>query len=159
MSSSSTAEFIETTLTRAADQLGDITPAVIHRLYEQYPGMEASFEHHGLGKRSQLEGDMVKNALYCLMDWHADPGSIEIILFNSVPHHHYTLKVPPQWYAGLLEVTAEVIAETIPAGASDEQAAWHTLTIELLQVLEESSRQTDAPYSPAQTAATLPTKH
>ncbi len=159
MASNQHLALIEATLTRTAEQLGDITPRVIERLYRQFPAMEASFAHHGLGKQAQLEGDMVQNALYCLMDWHADPGSIEVMLFNSVPHHHYTLQVPPQWYAGLLEVTAEVIGETIPAAAEDERNAWQSLTAELLQVLEESSRQTDAPYSPAPAAATLPTTH
>ncbi|MYM63950.1 hypothetical protein [Pseudomaricurvus sp. HS19] len=150
MASDNQQALIEATLTRTAEQVGDITPLVIQQLYHRFPEMEASFKHHGLGKQQQLEGDMVQNALYCLMDWYADPGSIEVMLAHSVPHHHYTLKVPPHWYAGLLEVTAAVVGESIPPEAGAEQAAWEALTSQLLQVLEESSQHTDAPYSAAQ---------
>ncbi len=140
-------ELVEATLTRAAELLGDITPRTIEELYRRFPEMEASFEHHGLGKKTQLEADMVKNSLYCLMDWNADPSGVEVVLANSVPHHHYTLNVPPAWYAGLLQVTADVIGDPIPDEASEERRAWETLTEQLRNVLKESSEATDAPLA------------
>src|SRR3546814_8825686 len=54
-------------LTRAAEAIGDVTPAVMALYYARYPEAAASFEHHGLGKTAALEGEMVENCLYCLM--------------------------------------------------------------------------------------------
>src|SRR3546814_11155415 len=111
-------------LTRAAEAIGDVTPAVMALYYARYPEAAASFEHHGLGKTAALEGEMVENCLYCLMHCIDRRGEIDILLETSVPHHHFTLAVSPGLYAGLVEATIDEIQETVPPDASDRLAQW-----------------------------------
>lgn len=115
---------VECSLERAADALGDITAPLMARFYAAHPAAQASFDHHGLGKRDLLEAEMVGNVLYCLMTWFERPEEIRIILFDSVPHHLETLKVEPDWYQGMLDAGIDLIAETLPASAADERAVW-----------------------------------
>ena len=111
-------------LTRAAEAIGDVTPPVMALYYARYPEAAASFEHRGLGKTAALEGEMVENCLYCLMHCIDRRGEIDILLETSVPHHHFTLDVSLAWYRGMVDATIDVIAETVSAGAADEQALW-----------------------------------
>lgn len=111
-------------LMRAAEAIGDITPVVMARYYARYPEAAASFDHHGLGNTKSLEGEMVENCLYCVMHCIERPTEVEILLDTSVPHHHFTLDVPIVWYQGLLDTVIDVIAETVPAEAADEQRVW-----------------------------------
>src|SRR3546814_15550716 len=67
---------------------------------------------------------MVENCLYCLMHCIDRRGEIDILLETSVPHHHFTLDVSLGWYRGMVDATIDVIAETVPAEASDELALW-----------------------------------
>ena len=115
---------IEHSLEREADALGDITAPLMARFYADHPAAEASFEHHGLGKRALLEAEMVGNVLYCLMTWFERPEEIRIILYDSVPHHQETLKVEPDWYEGMLYTGIDLIEATLPDDADDERAAW-----------------------------------
>jgi hypothetical protein len=115
---------LEDSLTRAAEQLGDITPLVMDRYYADFPDARASFDRHGLGKTVALEGEMVENCLYCLMTCLDRPMEIEIMLDTSVPHHQDTLDVPLSWYQGLVDATIAVVAETIPPERADEHAVW-----------------------------------
>ncbi len=129
-------ERVESVLSRAAEQLGDVTAPAMTRFYRRVPEALISFETHGLGKRAQLEGLMIENSLYCLMHWFESPGEVAILIEGSVPHHSDTLDVPPLWYAELLDATAEVIAGTIPAEALSEHEAWQELREELRQIVE-----------------------
>lgn len=131
---------IEEILTRAADQIGDLTPSAMEAYYRHCPEAKAAFEVNGLGKREQLEGMMIENSLHCLMNWFASPGEIEILLGGSVLHHNATLNVPPNWYSDLLETTAEVIAETIPADKPEELAVWNEVRRDLRGVIEDCRR-------------------
>ncbi len=115
---------LEASLTRAAEVLGDVTPHVMTLYYARHPGAAASFEHHGLGKTAALEGEMIENCLYCLMYCLERPTEIEILLENSVPHHHFTLEVPLGWYQGLVDAAIDVIAGTVPADAAAELQVW-----------------------------------
>jgi hypothetical protein len=115
---------LEASLTRAAEVLGDVTPHVMNLYYARHPGAAASFEHHGLGKTAALEGEMIENCLYCLMYCLERPTEIEILLENSVPHHHFTLEVPLDWYQGLVDAAIDVMAGTVPADATAEQHVW-----------------------------------
>lgn len=128
---------LDDSLTRAAEVIGDITPVVMARYYTRYPEAVASFEHHGMGRTAALEGEMVENCLYCLMHCIERPTEIEILLDTSVPHHHFTLNVPLTWYQGLLDETIDVIAETIPADAADEQRLWAEIREKLGAVFTE----------------------
>lgn len=74
---------------------------------------------------------MVENALYCLMTWLEDPQDVACLLTDSVPHHKLTLHVDPAWYGGLIDATAEVIAETIPEEFVDEIVVWQGLRADL----------------------------
>lgn len=129
-----TIALIERSLARAAEQVGDITPAVLARYYEKYPGARFAFQQHSR-HRSQLEGEMVQEALYCLMTWFEARTEMTIMLSESLPHHRDVLQVHPEWYVGLIDATAEVIMETIPSDHADEHAAWQKLSRELHAVL------------------------
>ena len=99
--------------------------------YHHYPEAEAVFETLSRGCRAQLEGQMIENSLYCLMRWFEAPGEIEIMLRDSVPHHHKTLQVPADWYLDLIEVAADVIADTIPAQNAVELEVWKNARCDL----------------------------
>lgn len=133
---------VEQILLRAAEQLGDVTAPVLTAYYQRAPESKAAFEHHAGVNRSQLEGEMVENSLYCLMTWFESPGEIEMLLAGSVPHHEETLQVPPHWYEELLEATAGVIAATIPVDQSDELAVWDELRRDLRTLIRNSAPTT-----------------
>ncbi|MFT3931869.1 MAG: hypothetical protein QM709_16395 [Spongiibacteraceae bacterium] len=139
MNTAEKATLVENTLTRAAEQIGDITPAVMEIYYREHPEALAAFEAHGLGKRSHLEGMMIENSLHCLMHWLQSPGEIEILLSGSVPHHRDTLQVTPQLYSDFLETTAEVIAQTIPPANEAEAAVWNDVRQDLRDVIKQHS--------------------
>lgn len=109
-------------LLRAAESLGDLAPAAIELFYSRHGEARAAFERHGLGKREQLEADMVETALYCLMTWVERPGEVAIMLYGSVPHHSNTLHVRPEWYRCLLDSVIDLVAATIPPEAAQETA-------------------------------------
>lgn len=127
---------IEEILMRAADQMGDVTPAAMEVYYRRHPEVKAVFESHDHGGRDQLEGMMIENALHCLMRWFEAPAEIEILLNGSVTHHSDTLHVSPDWYGDLIEATAEVIAATIPANNAAELAVWNELRKGLQGVID-----------------------
>lgn len=115
---------LDSSLTRAAELIGDITPPVMALYYARHPDARVSFERHGLGGTAQLEGEMVGNSLYCLMHCLESPMEVEILLDTSVPHHHFTLDVPLSWYQGLVDATIDVVIATVPPGNEAEQALW-----------------------------------
>jgi hypothetical protein len=129
---------VERSLERAAGAIGDITAPLMARFYAAHPAAEASFEHHGLGKRALLEAEMVGNVLYCLMTWFERPEEIRIILYDSVPHHQETLKVEAGWYEGMLWAGIELIEETLPLDAADERAAWEEMRAGLAETIAKA---------------------
>jgi len=129
---------LEASLERAAEAVGDITQPVMELFYRRFPEAGKSFEELWPGNRDKLEAEMVERALYCLMYWFQSPGEIEILLSGSVMHHNDTLKVPPEWYSGLIEATAEVIVATIPADQAGERAVWEELRRNLSDLVEQS---------------------
>ncbi len=143
-------ELVDTILYRAAEALGDITRPVMTRYYQRFPSVWEMFEHHGGMTAHTLEGEMVDQALYCLMNWYSSRGEVEIVLLGSVPHHAETLKVPPNAYQGLLQATAEVIGDTIPVDNTEELAVWRDLCDGLYAVIEQSRRYIHAPKEAAQ---------
>jgi len=136
MNTAEKSALIEEILMRAAEQVGDITAPAMDAYYRRYPEVKAAFEAHGLGKRTQLEGQMIENALHCLMHWFESPGEIEILLIGSVLHHNDTLHVSTDWYGDLIETTAEIIAETIPADNTAELAVWNEVRSGLRAVID-----------------------
>lgn len=129
----------EAILMRAAEDLGDVTQPAIALFSQRFPQSHEAFERLWSGNRAKLEGEMVSQALYCLMSWFDSPGEIEIVLLGSVPHHAQTLEVPPDWYGGLLAALADTIGATIPDDAAQERALWGELKAELLGVIEQSA--------------------
>ena len=81
---------------------------------------------------------MIENSVFCMMYWLSDPGTIEILLTGSVPHHNDTLDVPPEWYSGLLEAVAEVVSSVIPADEVEERAAMDEVRSDLARLIESS---------------------
>ncbi len=129
---------IEQSLFRATEQIEDFTAPVMARLEARYPAVAASFEHHGLGKPDKLRAEMMDNLIYCMMTWFERPDEVRILLYGSIPHHHETLHVHADWYAGLLEAGIDVIAETVPADATDEHAAWDAMRDGIRLAVEEA---------------------
>jgi hypothetical protein len=129
---------LDAILTRAADQLGDLTEPVMQRFYRDFGDAKALFEHHGLGKRERLEAEMVETALYSVMTWVERPMEVAIMLYGSVPHHRNTLHVQPEWYCGLLNALIDLLAETIPTGAAAEEQLLAEIRAGLLNAIAES---------------------
>ncbi|MGL4566753.1 MAG: hypothetical protein ACRCVD_15770 [Halioglobus sp.] len=139
------AALLEHTLTRAAEQIGDITQPVMSLYYQRHPEARTAFEAHCQGNRAALEGDMVERILYCLMYWLESPGEIEIMLAGSVIHHADTLQVTPLWFEEMLGATADIIGATIPGDSPEELAVWNRVCGELCDVIRQSSKHVWAP--------------
>ncbi len=129
---------VESILTRAADSLNDVTPLVMALYYQRFPEAQAHFQTHSPCDHARLEGEMVERSLYCLMNWVESPGEVEILLLGSVPHHGDTLRIPPDFYQGLLTATADVIGQTIPPDNRDEREVWEHVCRELGEVIATS---------------------
>ncbi len=120
-------ELLEASLTRAAEALGDITPHVFARYYDAFPEARERFEDLSLHRPEQLQGEMIEQALYCLMQWFFSPDEIRIVMVGTVPHHFETLEITPRSFSGLMDTICDVIVETIPADRRDELAVWEEL--------------------------------
>jgi hypothetical protein len=145
----------DTILTRAAEQLGDITPHVFVRYYASCPDALDGFVAHSCGRRQQLEGEMVQQALYCLMEWYEWPGEIEIILLTTIPHHIETLHVTYEHFARLIDTVCETITDTIPAQNANELEVWLELQHEIKALCDEAVRHAVVP-KPVVTGVTTP---
>ena len=84
---------------------------------------------------------MVTTTLFCLMQWIEEPGMIEVIIHDTLPHHCLTLGIDPAVFRALAEETADVVIETIPADRPEERAVWLRLRGELLGVVAEAAGQ------------------
>lgn len=129
---------VEAILERAAEELGDITPQVMTDYFNRLPQAREMFAEHGGHQEESLQGEMVAQALYCLMYWYRSPAEIEILLRGSVPHHNDTLRVPPEYYGELLQVTAAVVEKSIPAQNIDELSLWGELRQKLAEQIRDS---------------------
>lgn len=118
---------VMSTLERAAEMLGDITPLVMDKYYASHPDARERFEYHDPGGRTALAGQMVTQVLYSLMTWFEPGGEIEIMLTTTIPHHIETLEVPPELFIGMLDAVCTVVRDTIPQEASSERTAWEDL--------------------------------
>lgn len=130
---------LDQSLMRAAETIGDITPAVYDRYYAGWPRALDSFDELHPGGRQALQGQMVEQVLYCLMEWFDSPGEIEIVLLSTVPHHIDTLKIEPEHFAALIEVVCDVIADTIPADMADERAVLLQIRADLLALFHQGA--------------------
>ena len=131
---------IETILIRASEQLGDVTKPVMAVYYERFPEARELFAHHGSHRLCGLEGEMVQQALYCLMSWFESTGDVEVMLWGSVPHHNDTLHVCPEYYQGLLTATIDVIESTISTENKQELEVWKELCDGLADLICQSSQ-------------------
>ena len=132
-------EFLNASLERVAEKLGDITPPVVDRYYARFPEAKEAFEFHSVADRRSLGGEMVERTLYCLMTWLKCPGEIEIMLMGSVPHHSVTLSVPTEHFNGFLMATIDTIEETIPKDNAEELAVLQGLRLDLGELIETSA--------------------
>lgn len=125
---------VEKTLERSANQLGDITRPVFDLFYARWPNARAQFKLHDQNKPERLEGEMVEQAVYCLMRWYERPGEIEIILVTTIPHHIESLGISAEDFTNLFEAVFDTIGGTIPSTALDEMALWQNLRDTMLKL-------------------------
>lgn len=116
------AALLDSILTRAAEQLGDLNAPVMRHYYRLFPEALALFEEQSLGHRRKLEDEMIGSVLYCIMTWVERPVEVSIVLSSTVPHHSIALNIPIACFAGFVDAVIAEIAATIPAGATDEAA-------------------------------------
>lgn len=128
-----------TSLERAAETLGDVTPHVMTAYYARHPGARETFEYHKCPHTEQLEGEMVEQVIYCLMEWFDSPYEVEIILVNTVPHHIDTLHVRPGYFSDLIEATCDTLVATIPADQAAELAVWTELRGAMMRLVEQGA--------------------
>ncbi len=129
---------VETSLERAAEQLGDISTPVMERYYLAFPDAQTSFEEHGLGNTAGLEAEMLDSVLYCLMNWLDRPEEIRIMFGSTVPHHEDALHVRYEWFSGLVAAAYDIIVETIPHDQAGELEVWQEIGTELQRTIAEA---------------------
>lgn len=127
-------------LERAAEHLGDITPQVMALYYERYPDARQRFDELNNRGRLRLEGEMVEQVLYCLMTWYDSSGGIESILVNTIPHHVDTLNVRPQLFSELITAVCDTVTVTIPLHETGELSVWRKLHETMKSLVEEGAR-------------------
>lgn len=138
MKSTKKAALLERILARAADS-GDPTKPVLERFFAAYPEARTPFIRFEEDQASQLQAAMVEQAIYCVMTWYESPREVQIFLQSTVPHHLETLHVPPDLFEGLLAVTIDVIADSVPTESSNE----HELLRDLLGDLTKTVRASE----------------
>jgi hemoglobin-like flavoprotein len=127
---------LERGLDRAAERLGDVTGPVMAEFYQRFPEAQAAFDRLSLGNPAKLEGEMVAQALYCLMTWFEYPGEVKGVLMSSVPHHKQTLEVRPEWYEGLLASSCAVLGA---CAAEDTHQVWRDVESELRDFIRDAA--------------------
>lgn len=125
-------------LERTAEQLGDITPFVMKHFYARYPEAMERFNELYLGDREKLEGEMIEQALYCLMEWYECQAEVEIILSTTIPHHVEYLEVDPQFFSGLVDAVCETVVGTIPQQETGELDVWNELQATMASIMDNS---------------------
>lgn len=130
---------LTTTLERAADLLGDITPHACALYYQRVPHGRAQFEHHDRLNPGRLEGEMVEQAVYCLMEWLESRATVEIILMTTLPHHIEVLDIGMAEFAALMTAVCDTIAATIPPEREDERALLGQIHDEMQVVIAEAA--------------------
>ena len=118
---------LDSSIERAAALLGDLTPHVFARYYPAFPEAHERFEELSLHSRNSLEGQIIEQSLYCLMQWFESPGQIRIVIVGTVSHHIETLQISPSCFSGLMDTICDVIVSTIPADCPGERAVWQEL--------------------------------
>ncbi len=140
MDPSDKSALLATTLGRAAEQLGDITPHVYARYYAAYPEARGHFVQLQPEDSARLEGEMVEQILFCLMELPEDRIYIEIILLHTVPQHLEDLDLPLSLFDGLICAVRDVIGDLIPAANASERSAWYELAADLLGMVHHIAR-------------------
>lgn len=141
-------DLLTASLERAASALGDITPHVMAAYYARHPDTVALFESHQSGGRHALEGEMVEQIIYCLMEWFEAPEKIEIIFISTVPHHIDTLNVTPAQFSDLIGAVCDTVVATIPRHHAGELAVWEELRGALTGLVAQEMAWADRAHAP-----------
>jgi hypothetical protein len=129
---------LEQILERAAEVLGDITPATLELYYARYPLARQAFVEHGCGYTQRLELEMVDSALYCLMIWFVRPLEVDIIYSDAVPHHEL-LNIPAAFFAGLQEALVDVIDQTLASTDSESKTLLAQMKNQMISLINSYS--------------------
>lgn len=132
---------LDRSLNRAADVLGDITPHVFARYYDTFPDARRCFLEHGGTTPHDLEGEMVAQVIYLLMEWVREGSWATYIWATTVPHHVYTLHVPVTYFVGLSDAVIDTIVATIPPDCESEQRYWDEVRTATHDLVAEAARE------------------
>lgn len=130
------AALAESSFERLAEIRGDITSPVLERYYSANPGARESFKHHGLDNVPELEGRMVSETIFLLMQWAADARVMKIEQGTTICHHQDTLEVGPRWYLGLIDAVLEELFSTIPLSETHEREMWFSVREEIANFID-----------------------
>ena len=125
-------------LERCAEELGDITPAVMTAYYQSFPEAFERFNTLYPNEHERLEGEMVEQVLFCLMRWYEAPGEIKITIISTVFHHIETLHVDAAMFTGLITAVCDTVVGTIPGDKPAERAVWDELQAILADMVAQS---------------------
>jgi len=143
---------LNSSLERTAEKLGDITPNVMERFYARFQDARQCFEELYRGDRQKLEGEMIEQVLYCLMEWYDCPGEIEIVMVTTIPHHVECLHVHPEFFSGLIDAVCDTVVSTIPAEETGELGVWAELQETMRSLVDDNVRYICNDKSYAQTS-------
>lgn len=127
---------VQSGLERLADRRGDITGRVLARYYRQCPQARASFRHHGREQTAELEGRMVAETIYLLLQWATDPAAARLEQANTIVHHNDALDIPPHWYLALIDAVLAEVLETPGEDPAAECKAWLSIRDEMAEFIE-----------------------
>lgn len=131
-------ELLESILQRAADELGDITTRVMALHYSRQPRAQAVFSEQASGELSQLEANMVDQALYCLMTWLDRPAEVEVMYMDAVSHHQY-LGIPLSVFIDLQTAVVEVVAGVIRESETEARRLMQRVAAGLVGAIENAA--------------------
>ncbi len=132
------AQQLEASLEVVVEKYGDITPIVLERYYECHPEAKQLFKDLGYHQAAELECSMVESTLYCLMHLTERPVEIEVMLASTVPHHD-ALKIPKEFFVGLVEATVDVVVSAFDISAKQFIDLWSALKSEMLGMIQKST--------------------
>ena len=147
-------DYLDRVLQFACDAYGDITPQVSEHFHARHPDARKAIEERYPGRLAELEGLMVEQALYCIMQWPIDRQEVEFILGTVGPQHASTFGIGTEHFIGFFDSVFAVIRQTIPSHALPESRIFGSLQSELQTSIGIACKAVTRPPLPDRLQAT-----